>query len=1009
MNRIEYMKRRIPISLRHRALAASLCVFALLAAGAAFGAGGSGTATINPSSDVVVGESGTWTIRYTAAEAFTSGAIELEIPDGWSAPQISASSLAGYVTVSSEGVLGAPAIAIAVRTISISVDTLSVGQTIDIVYGDASIDLGGRATAQTGAESGVPFIVRSNPDGSGKAAIASSPTLNVVAGPIVQLSFVTSPQTFPADGESAVIRVRTEDEFGNPSPVSGDQNISLSSTAIGGRFSHLGGSNFVETSVVVVASGLDTVSLYYRDAVAGGKTITASASGQSWTDAQQAITVDPGAPFRLMASPSDTTVVAGDYARYRLGVEDAEGNASPLLNDQGISLFGQPGDFYSTADHATPITSIVIPSGSDHAYLDYRNTDKEMAVPVDLAFLDVNGIPPTLEAASAQIYIDNAPFDTSTSEISVNKASAIANGVDSIEVTIRARDVFYNGVDGATILIASTGSGNVLHQPSSVTSGTGSAVGSILSMKAEGKTLTAKIDGVDIVESTGVTFTPGPFSAAASNVTVDKSTAVADGADSIVVTALVTDVYGNPISGSFVAFEATGTLNTITPSSGVTGADGRLIGKMRSTKAELKTITARVGGVAITTTQNVTFTPGAFSASVSTVTVDKTTVVANGVDSVTVTALVTDASGNPIAGSSVTIEATGTLNTITPSSGMTGADGRLVGKLRSTKAELKTVSARVGATPITQTRNVTFTSGAFSPAVSDVQVDKTTVTANGADSVTVTVFVSDAQGNPISGSVVTVEATGSSNTISPPAGLSGSDGRMISKIRSTKAELKTISAKAGGVGITNSRGVTFVPGPFSAAVSTVTVDKALAVANGTDSIAVTALVTDAQGNPIAGSSVTIEATGTLNTITPSSGVTGADGRLVGKLRSTKAELKTVSARVGATPITQTQNVTFAAGLFSAAVSTVTVDKALAVANGTDSIAVTALVTDAQGNPIAGSSVTIEATGTLNTITPSSGVTGADGRLVGKLRSTKAELKTVTREGGRDGYHARRKT
>ncbi len=110
-------------------------------------------------------------------------------------------------------------------------------------------------------------------------------------------------------------------------------------------------------------------------------------------------------------------------------------------------------------------------------------------------------------------------------------------------------------------------------------------------------------------------------------------------------------------------------------------------------------------------------------------------------------------------------------------------------------------------------------------------------------------------------------------------------------------------------------------------------DKALAVANGTDSIAVTALVTDAQGNPIAGSSVTIEATGTLNTITPSSGVTGADGRLVGKLRSTKAELKTVSARVGATPITQTQNVTFAAGLFSAAVSTVTVDKALAVANG----------------------------------------------------------------------------
>ncbi len=115
-----------------------------------------------------------------------------------------------------------------------------------------------------------------------------------------------------------------------------------------------------------------------------------------------------------------------------------------------------------------------------------------------------------------------------------------------------------------------------------------------------------------------------------------------------------------------------------------------------------------------------TFAAGAFSAAVSTVTVDKTTVVADGVDAVTVTVTVTDAQGNPISGSSVTIESTGTSNAITQPVGLTGLDGVAVGTVKSTKAELKTLSARVGATLVTQTRNVTFTPGAFSAGASDV-------------------------------------------------------------------------------------------------------------------------------------------------------------------------------------------------------------------------------------------------------------------------------------------------
>jgi hypothetical protein len=989
------MMRKIPNSMRLAAFVAGIGILVLSGASALLAAGGSGSATISPSAGVAAGHSGTWIIRYTAAEAFSSGTIGLAIPDGWSAPQISSSSSPGYVTVSSEGTLGAPALAIALGTISVFVDTLELGQTIEIVFGDTTVDAGGRATAQTGVESGVQFGVSSNPDGAGGASIAASPTLDVVAGPVAKLSFMTPPRTFSADGESPAIRVRTEDEFGNASAVSVDQDISLISTAPSGRFSHLGGSSFVETGTVVIAAGLDTVSLHYRDTLAGEKTITVSASGQLWSSAQQSITVDPGPPFRLVVSPSDTTAVAGDFVRYRLGVEDAAGNASPLPNDQAITLFGQPGAFYSTANHTTPIATIVISNGSDHVYLDYRNTNKDMTIPVVLAFLDANGDSPTLEAASAFIYIDNAPLSAAASEISVDKASAVANAIDSIEIAVRARDVYYNGVGGATVLIASTGSGNLLHQPAGVTSETGSAVGSIRSTKAEGKTLTAKVDGVDIVASAGATFTPGLFDPTVSDVSVDKTSAVANGIDSVAVTAFVSDAGGNPIAGSFVTLEATGTFNTITPSSGLTGSDGRLVGKMRSTRAELKTVSAKVGGTPITQTRNVTFNAGPFSASASNVSVDKATSVANGVDSVTVTALVTDASGNPIAGSSVTIEATGTLNTITPSSGLTGSDGRLVGKMRSTKAELKTVSAKVGGTPITQTRNVTFNAGPFSAAASNVTVDKATAVADGVDSIAVTALVTDAQGNPIAGSFVTLEATGTFNTITPSSGVTGSDGRLVGKMRSTNAEPKTISARVGATPITQTRNVTFGAGPFSAGVSTLTVNKTTVTADGVDAVTVTATVKDAQGNPISGSSVTIESTGAANNITQPVGPTGLDGVAVGTVKSTKAEPKTISARGGATPITQTRNVTFAAGAFSAAASDVQVDKVSATADGVDAISVTVYARDAQGNGIAGKTVAIAATGGGNVLTQPGGPTDANGRAIGTLKSTAAEGKTIS--------------
>src|SRR5207247_2731284 len=72
---------------------------------------------------------------------------------------------------------------------------------------------------------------------------------------------------------------------------------------------------------------------------------------------------------------------------------------------------------------------------------------------------------------------------------------------------------------------------------------------------------------------------------------------------------------------------------------------------------------------------------------------------------------------------------------------------------------------------------------------------------------TITVIARDANGNPIAGATVELQATGSGNTLTQPAGPSGADGTVTGTLRSTIAEGKTISATdRKGVGGAKGRG-----------------------------------------------------------------------------------------------------------------------------------------------------------------------------------------------------------
>ena len=296
---------------------------------------------------------------------------------------------------------------------------------------------------------------------------------------------------------------------------------------------------------------------------------------------------------------------------------------------------------------------------------------------------------------------------------------------------------------------------------------------------------------------------------------------------------------------------------------------------------------------------------GGVSASNSTVSANPPSFTA-GAGSSTITVTAKDGSGNTISGASVSLTSTGSGNTFNQGSGTTNGSGVFTSTFTSTVAETKTISATIDGTGINQTATVTV-----NPA-SSVSASKSTVVAAtpsfvAGGSSTITVTVNDGSGSPLSGITVTLSATGSGNTLTPPSSTTNGSGIATGTFSSTGAGSHTITAVAGGVTINQQPVVTVSAGPVSAGQSTVAAQPSSIVV-GTGSSTITVTVKDAFGNPISGSNVALDATGTGNNLA-GGGATNASGVATGMLSSTVVESKTVSATADGVGITQTATVT----------------------------------------------------------------------------------------------------
>src|SRR5205823_3662551 len=200
---------------------------------------------------------------------------------------------------------------------------------------------------------------------------------------------------------------------------------------------------------------------------------------------------------------------------------------------------------------------------------------------------------------------------------------------------------------------------------------------------------------------------------------------------------------------------------------------------------EVKTISATINGLAVTQTAPVTVTSSGVSAAQSTVTAAPPTIEA-GTETATITVIARDANGNLISGATVVLQATGSGNTLTQPTGPTDRWEERRGGKRSTAAEAKTISATINGLAVTQPAPVTVTSSGVTAAQSTVLAAPPTIEA-GTGISTITVTARDANGNPISGATVQLQASGSGNTLTQPTGPTDASGGATGTLHSTAA------------------------------------------------------------------------------------------------------------------------------------------------------------------------------------------------------------------------------
>ncbi|GCY58334.1 inverse autotransporter adhesin IatC [Escherichia coli] len=742
-----------------------------------------------------------------------------------------------------------------------------------------------------------------------------------------------------ADGSTAnTLRARVTDAFGN---------------ALAGQTVSVLGGNGATVSPTVITGPDGTVEISVTSQTAGASTVTASINSSSLSRNVTFVADVRTAQIAVLEVTQDYAVADGSTANtLRARVTDAFGNA---LAGQTVSV---------TAGNGTTVSPTVI-----------TGPDGTVEISVTSQTAGVSAVTATINNSTAS---QNVMFiaDVRTAKIAdlvVTRDNSVADGAMANTLQVKVTDANGNTLAGQTVSVLADNSATTA--PTVITEPDGTVEISVTSQTAGTSTVTATINSSS--QSQNVTFIADIRTAQIADLVVIKDGSVADGSTANMLRVRVTDAFGNALGGQTVSVLADNGVTTAPTV--ITEPDGTVEISVTSQTAGVSAVTATINSSS--QSQNVTFIADVSTAKIADLVVIKDGSEADGSTANTLRVRVTDAFGNTLAGQTVSVLADN--GATTAPTVITEPDGTVEISVTSQTAGVSAVTASINSS--SQSRNVTFVADVRTAQIADLVVIKDGSEADGATANTLRARVTDAFGNALAGQTVSVLADNGA-TVAPTV-TTQPDGTVEISVTSQTAGISAVTASINNSSL--SRNVTFIADVSTAKIADLVVIKDGSEADGSTANTLQVKVTDANGNTLAGQTVSVLA-GNSATVTPTV-TTKPDGTVEISVTSQTAGISAVTASINSS--SQSRNVTFIADVRTAKIADLVVIKDDSVADGAMANMLRARVTDAFGNALAGQTVSVLA-GNSATVAPTM-TTKPDGTVEISVTSQTAGTSTVT--------------
>ncbi|EOT6127522.1 Ig-like domain-containing protein, partial [Escherichia coli] len=787
-------------------------------------------------------------------------------------------------------------------------------------------------TSQTAGISTVTATINSSSQSRNVTFIADVRTAKIADLVVMQDGSV-------ADGTTAnTLQVKVTDAFGN---------------ALAGQTVSVLADNGATVALTVTTQPDGTVEISVTSQTAGVSTVTATINNSSQSRNVTFIADVRTAQIADLVVIKDGSVADGAMANtLRVRVTDAFGNA---LAGQTVSVM---------ADNGATVTPTVI-TGPDGT-VEISITSQTAGTSTGTASINNSSLSRNVtfiaDVRTAQI-----------ADLVVTRDNSVADGATANTLRARVTDAFGNTLAGQTVSVLADNGATVT--PTVTTRPDGTVEFSVTSQTAGTSAVTASINNSS--QSRNVTFIADVSTAQIADLGVIKDGSVADGATANTLRARVTDAFGNALAGQMVSVLADNGA-TVAPTV-ITGPDGTVEISVTSQTAGVSAVTASINSSSLS--QSVMFIADVRTAQIADLVVTQDGSVADGATANTLRARVTDAFGNALNGQTVSVSADNSAM-VTPTV-TTQPDGTVEISVTSQTAGVSTVTASINSSSLS--RNVTFVADVSTAKIADLVVIQDNSVADGAMANTLRVRVTDAFGNALAGQTVSVLADNGA-TVAPVV-TTQPDGTVEISVTSQTAGISAVTATINSSSL--SRNVTFIADVRTAQIADLEVTQDNAVADGSTANTLQVRVTDANGNALAGQTVSVTADNSA--MVASTVITGPDGTVEISVTSQTAGSSTVTATINSS--SQSRNVTFVADVRTAKIADLVVTQDGSVADGATANTLRVRVTDAFGNALGGQTVSVLADNGA-TVAPVV-TTQPDGTVEISVTSQTAGVRTVT--------------